>query len=512
MQEQSTVKSTFDPMTTQVEQEEDKKADFNASHPENSVLLDTKEVTAVVNMSPTSVQSSDTSHLHSTANGSDKKLLGPKIDDDIPPKDRNNWVFLIFVLHGIGVLMAWNMFITAKAYFVDYKLVYHHVNDSSHDVLRSESEEGKVSEYRANFLSYLGVAAQIPNVVCNGINLFSQSRSGNMTVRVTAMIVIECLVCLLTLSLALTDSTSWPICFFYITMVSVVVMNMASGVYQSAVYGVAAKLPMTYSNAVVLGSNISGTLVSVVDIISHAIAPDARTSALYYFVGTLGILIACLISFHVLPFNNFYRHFDQSGRHGNAVDDEEEDILPVSFIKRLHDYWTIFQQIWPQCLNVFMVFFVTLSIFPAIHSSVESSGQMLSLGSYFTPVTCFLLFNATAMIGNLIPNWIIFPGPKHLYIPVFARLLFIPFFLLCNYKPHLRVWPVIFNNDYVYVTGGCLLGLSSGYFSSLSMMYAPRGVDSRQAGLAAMMASFFLMLGLFVGINASLWLSMLVEI
>ena len=32
-----------------------------------------------------------------------------------PPKDRFHLVYLTFVIHGIGVLMPWNMFITAKS-------------------------------------------------------------------------------------------------------------------------------------------------------------------------------------------------------------------------------------------------------------------------------------------------------------------------------------------------------------------------------------------------------------
>lgn len=97
---------------------------------------------------------------------------------------RYNIVFLILVLHGIGVLMPWNMFITAHAvsnaicqlahkvilcsfqYFVDYKL-----NVTIGDLVADAS----TAEHRKNFLSYLGVAAQVPNVACNALNLFIQS-------------------------------------------------------------------------------------------------------------------------------------------------------------------------------------------------------------------------------------------------------------------------------------------------------------------------------------------------
>lgn len=34
-------------------------------------------------------------------------------------------------------------------------------------------------------------------------------------------------------------------------------------------------------------------------------------------------------------------------------------------------YWTIFKQTFPQCFNVFFVFFVTLMIFPAVHSGMN---------------------------------------------------------------------------------------------------------------------------------------------
>ena len=415
----------------------------------------------------------------------------PKGRPVLTPNDRHHTVYLIFLLHGVGVLMAWNMFITAKSYFVDFKLG-NRLNSST--VLASD-----VAEYRSNFLSYVGIAAQIPNVLCNAANLFVKIGNGNLTARITTTILIEILVFIVTILFALVDSSEWPGTFFYLTMGSVVVMNMANGVYQSTLYAVVAKLPMSYSNAVVLGSNISGTLTTIINIISKALAPDPRSAAVYYFVGTLAVLIACLISFHMLPLNKFYRHFDRI----------QDDEMTTTVQKR--QYMLVFKHIWPQCLNVFTVFFVTLSIFPAVHANISSTGQLDgALGSYFTLVTCFFVFNFCAMIGNLIPNIICWPGPNRLWIPVFVRFLFIPFFLMCNYKPEERSWPVWVNNDYVFVVAGSLLGLSSGYYSSLSMMYAPRQVDAVHAETAAMMASFFLMLGIFMGINSSFILSAIV--
>jgi len=59
-------------------------------------------------------------------------------------------------------------------------------------------------------------------------------------------------------------------------------------------------------------------------------------------------------------------------------------------------------------------------------------------------------------------------------LPVLLRVVFIPFFMFCNFKPEKRTLPVLFGNDYLYCFVGIVMALTSGYFSSLSMMFAPR--------------------------------------
>jgi equilibrative nucleoside transporter 1/2/3 len=105
---------------------------------------------------------------------------------------------------------------------------------------------------------------------------------------------------------------------------------VAGGIYQNTVYGMSAKLPFKYTGAVVLGSvskpnsnhekdtnlysfllsiyfffmkNISGTFTALINVISLMLAPNARTSAIYYFIAALFILLACFDSFFALPLN-----------------------------------------------------------------------------------------------------------------------------------------------------------------------------------------------------------------
>ncbi|GBN88225.1 Equilibrative nucleoside transporter 3, partial [Araneus ventricosus] len=236
---------------------------------------------------------SDDATLHLQSNTSFRPLPNKP-----PVHDRLNLVFLILMLHGVGTLMPWNMFITAKSYFIDYKL---NVNDT--DV--------STEEYRSHFLSYLGVAAQVPNVICNALNIFVQFGGGTLTFRIIGSIIIEIIIFIVTVFLAMVDSSSWPGIFFYVTMASVVVINMANGIYQNSIYGLAAKLPMKYSMAIVLGANTSGTFTSLILILSIAASPNLRTAAIYYFITALFVLLACVDTYFALPLIRYYRYYDR---------------------------------------------------------------------------------------------------------------------------------------------------------------------------------------------------------
>lgn len=78
---------------------------------------------------------------------------------------------------------------------------------------------------------------------------------------------------------------------------------VAGGIYQNSVYGMAAKLPFKYTGAVVLGSNISGTLTSIISIASFYFSSSVRTAAIYYFIAAMFVLLACFDTYFALPLN-----------------------------------------------------------------------------------------------------------------------------------------------------------------------------------------------------------------
>ena len=109
---------------------------------------------------------------------------------------------------------------------------------------------------------------------------------------------------------------------------------------------------------------------------------------------------------------------------------------------------------------------------------IQNMGHVQIEPSLWGPITVFFLVNTFAMVGNIVATYISWPGERHYWILVVGRVLFIPFFLFCNYMPKQRdPLPVLFDNDYIYLAGSFLFSFTSGYCSSLALMFAPKYVS-----------------------------------
>ncbi|CDW57752.1 equilibrative nucleoside transporter [Trichuris trichiura] len=403
--------------------------------------------------------------------------------------DRFNVVYLFFLLHGVGTLLPWNLFINSEAYYTKYKFA-------------------QEPEYAKNFLAYVGICAQVPNLIFSLINTFLPTKGGllkRMAISLSTMAVVFAVTCIL----PSVDTTQWTDWFFVITMVSVVATCSATGIYQNCVYGLAADFPMKYSNAVVIGSNVSGLITSIMYLISVALSPSYPMSATVYFSCALFTIVTCLLSFLLLRFNRYFRT-----NYRFAISTEEESKTQLlregternSFCSRCRQavkpLIEVICQVKQQLFNIFFIFFVTLTIFPAMMANIESSSSDFPLSSrYYSAVMCFLVFNFFAVMGNLVSSWLRFPSARWLWLPVVARALFIPFFLFCNFQPQYRTLPVLINSDWLFLIGGMLMAFTSGHLTSLVMMYLPRLVGAKQSRTAAMMAALFLVLGVVCGVN-----------
>ncbi|VDD93283.1 unnamed protein product [Enterobius vermicularis] len=288
-------------------------------------------------------------------------------------------------------------------------------------------------------------------------------------------------------SATLTESSLVVAAFFFFTMFTVVILSAANGIYQNSIYGLVAAFPSKFTNAVVLGNNIF--------LVFEGSVTDA---ALAYFIISITTIILCFISLLILPRLDFYKYYMRSHKQNR-----EKAALTCNDSKAKL-YTSTFKQCWVQCLSIFLVFTVTLTIFPGIMANVKPFHQDKRKDSYdfiipeklFTPITTFLLFNVFALVGSATANRVHWPSPRFIIIPSALRLLFIPTMMFCNFRPERRTWPVLIPNEYVYIMFAIIMSFTSGYLSSLGMMYASKVVEPSKAPIAGMMAAFSLASGM----------------
>lgn len=153
---------------------------------------------------------------------------------------------------------------------------------------------------------------------------------------------------------------------------------------------------------------------------------------------------------------------------------------------------------------VFYVFFISIMIFPAVSSGIQSMNEDPRnpwTTTYFVPLTSFLLYNVADFCGRQATAWLQVPGPTSRMLPllVVLRTLLVPLFILCNFQPRYHLHNVFFAHDLFPVVFICLLGISNGYLGTLPMIYGPKVVPRELAEPAGVIMSFFLTLGLAVG-------------
>lgn len=408
------------------------------------------------------------------------------------PEDSYCLVYMIFFLMGIGSLLPWNFFITAKHYWL-YKL------SNSTDPSGSEEQHSDLSDY---FESYLAIASTVPSVLCLILNYLLVNRL-SPNVRILTSLIVILLVFVVTTVLVKIDVSDCRVEFFIVTLASVAVVSGASNLFSGSVFGISGHFPMRISQALISGQAMGGMLSSVASIADLALAKDVTDSALAYFLTADVLILLCIITYLLLPKLAYSRHYmlaatcTSSGAmgEGGAVAGTGSRVPPLK---------PILKKTWVLGLSVFYVFCISIMVFPAVSSGIQSvhkdSGSPWT-NTFFVPLTSFLLYNVADYCGRQATAWLQVPGPTSRVLPVLVlcRSVMVPLFMFCNFQPRDRLHTVLFDNDVYPVVFNCLLGLTNGYLGTLPMIYGPKVVPRELAEATGVVMSFFLTLGLAIG-------------
>lgn len=206
-----------------------------------------------------------------------------------------------------------------------------------------------------------------------------------------------------------------------------------------------------------------------------------------------------------------------------AIVATDDDKLPPVKV----DTRKVIKQIWPVMVAVFLVFMVTLCLFPAVVSQVRSTSDPASV--LFVPLA-FLLFSVGDWLGKVMPQWFAFANKGSrargiaLLVAASLRLVFVPLLAMSNVLvvDDARVWPYAIKSDWLVMVIVAVFAVSNGYLGSLCMLMAPQLVtttisdnneysllaedsvesaemEAREKGVAGALMVFALTTGLTVG-------------
>ncbi|XP_077247974.1 equilibrative nucleotide transporter 1-like [Tasmannia lanceolata] len=383
------------------------------------------------------------------------------------PKDAFHLAYIFYFTLGAGFLLPWNAFITAVDYFT---YLY-----------------PEVSVDRVFAVTYM--------LVCLLFLLFiigwAHKSSAYLRINIgLALFVLSLLIVPLT-DLLYVKGTRGLYSGYYITVAAVALSGVADALVQGGVIGSAGELPKRYMQATVAGTAASGVLVSVMRIITKAIYPQTanglRSSANLYFSVSIVVMVICLVCYNMadrLPVIQYYRDLKMQ-----AMNEESKEKGPLSGSAWRSTLWDIVGRVKWFGFGIFLIYVVTLSIFPGY---ITEDVQSLLLKDWY-PILLIAGYNVFDLVGKSLTAIYLVDNANVAVAACIARLLFYPLFLGCLHGP------TFFRTEIPVTVLTCLLGLTNGYLTSVLMILAPKVVPLQCAETAGIVIVLFLILGLAVG-------------
>ncbi|KAI6071737.1 Equilibrative nucleoside transporter 1 [Aix galericulata] len=442
------------------------------------------------------------------------------------PQDRYKAVWLIFFILGLGTLLPWNFFMTAREYFIGRLADAENVTQ-----LGNQSTGAALSHsyLQSMFDNFMTLCAMVPLLIFTCLNSFIHQRIPQQ-IRILGSLVAIGLVFLITA--VMVKVSMEPLPFFVFTMISIVFINSFGAILQSSLFGLAGLLPANYTAPIMSGQGLAGIFAALAMIFSIAIGAQQPESFIGYFTTACAAILLAILSYILLPRTDFFRYYsmkDKTEYHVynaeletkrdlikkdelNGMEQNNSKIIPVHSPDEKSSVISIFKKLWLMAVSVCAVFTVTIGVFPAITAKVHTSlGEENEWGLYFIPVSCFLMFNVFDWAGRSLTALFTWPGKDSCLLPllVFLRVIFIPLFMLCNVQPR-DYLPVIFSHDAWYIIFMIFFSISNGYLASLCMCFGPKKVLAHEAETAGAVMAFFLALGLALGAAISFLFQILV--
>ncbi|KAI9767902.1 MAG: hypothetical protein M1840_005395 [Geoglossum simile] len=395
---------------------------------------------------------------------------------------RFSWLdYSIFVLLGVIMLWAWNMFMAAGPYFQG----------------RFSASPWILTHFQSAILS-VSTAGNFGTVL-----LLAQLQKGaSYPRRIILSLIIN--VAAFTLMALSTSSALEARGYLGLVLTMAFLTSLATGLMQNGVFSYVGGFGRgEYTQGVMTGHAIAGVLPPVAQIVSVLSVPEthdeskasmrsreASRSAFWYFLTATGISTFTLLAFGVLM-----RRHNARGEAMKQLPGEElvggKPVVPAR---------TLFRKLKWLASAVFVCFAVTM-MFPVYTQAIvsvrpPSTSPRFFHRSIFTPFS-ILLWNTGDLLGRLLtllprPS----PSPKTLFVLSLARIAFVPLYFLCNIGGR----GAVVDSDLFYlVVVQFSFGLSNGWVGSQSMVTANEWVEEEEREAAGAFMATCLVAGLSAG-------------
>ncbi len=383
-----------------------------------------------------------------------------------------------FLVLGISQLSGWNIWIQLHAHF-QKRLIG--------------------SPFRGSFEGWISLTFQFINLIF--LLIFILFPRLLQQYRMHGGLALSGFVFLLALALQFIDIS--PTVYFSMILVLVGCSSVA-GASLSALIGLASNFS-SISSVPIISLNVGQSLVGLL------VSGLAQwTDDVFIFLsigitlGLAGLLSIYYVSFQ-LPSSDYETVHEAADLQQEEVDEEigpdqiqdEDSLTSLAYEARI------------PILSVFLVFVVSLTIFPTIVSAIASLDNRSNFIS-----KAFLVYNLSDLLGKMSSSIISLPL-RTVFVLSILRLGFLPLFLLCNITltrsdgsslPHL--FPVVFG-DVSYLMLLAIFGFSNGFTCSLAFLLYSKNLNERNLSRVGDLMQFSLTMGLTLGSLASFFIQMI---
>ncbi|XP_009959556.1 PREDICTED: equilibrative nucleoside transporter 1, partial [Leptosomus discolor] len=302
------------------------------------------------------------------------------------PQDRYKAVWLIFFILGLGTLLPWNFFMTAREYFIGRLAEPEELRS-----FRNQSGEAALapSYLPSMFDNFMTLCAMVPLLIFTCLNSFIHQRIPQQ-IRISGSLVAIGLVFLVTAIMV--KVAMEPLPFFVFTMISIIFINSFGAILQSSLFGLAGLLPASYTAPIMSGQGLAGTFAALAMIFSIAIGAQQPESFIGYFTTACVAIVLAIISYILLPRMDFFRYYSMKDKteycvynaeletkrdlikkdEPNGMEQNNSKVIPIHNPDEKPSVIAIFKKLWVMAVSVCFVFTVTIGVFPSITAKVST--------------------------------------------------------------------------------------------------------------------------------------------